>query len=646
MSGVRAFVGHSFSPNDEEVVRKFLDYFTQLAKSSLNFSWMHARGAEPKDLAVKVLGLINEANTFIGICTKKEQILVEELPARSGFFQKLMSGPSIKTEWKTSDWVIQEIGLAKGRNLDIIILLEDGVRKPGGLQGNLEYIVFERDHPEKSFGKLVEMISALDPKSVSAAVGAPEQKESDAGAIRDSGTDVEKFWTPQIGWKRTDYERALFFAILLENRDGEQKICDAFRGEYSSGDEGEIASWNARYELLLIKHSDRGKLQKLEAIAADHPNNIEVGRRVAEAYTFLEEYDKATICYERVASVAQDPIEQCQVLARAAVYSARDGNLQKASELIDRLRGSSPVQEDVVLEALRDIAEFQKDDKSYVAICERLSELRPNDFELTFSLAYKYSMVGHNALSLHHYRRIPVGERKHMAWNNLGVSLSRQSMPAKAVEAWKRSKAMGGTLAMSNLANTLIEAGFLKEAEEECRAAMKEEDFDKNVSISLAKLQEVPAEEDSKLTELIEEIKPSSQFYRAVGRAMCQPSVSSLPIYWVGPKCELQVRLEGEKFSAMGSYEIPSIGQGLFANAFGQNLPPLRTNVEYKGIVRGHAIYGIVTRKNEREMPSLLGNGLAEKEFVMVLGADSDEIRVMEPAPKKGEFYTLRPKIN
>ena len=33
--------------------------------------------------------------------------------------------------WKTSDWVIQEIGLATGRGLELILLVEDGVRRPG-----------------------------------------------------------------------------------------------------------------------------------------------------------------------------------------------------------------------------------------------------------------------------------------------------------------------------------------------------------------------------------------------------------------------------------------------------------------------------------------------------------------------------------
>jgi hypothetical protein len=59
--------------------------------------------------------------------------------------------------WKTSDWIIQEIGLAIGKELNLILLLEKGVESPGGLQGDIEYIPFDRMYPTQSFQKLFEM---------------------------------------------------------------------------------------------------------------------------------------------------------------------------------------------------------------------------------------------------------------------------------------------------------------------------------------------------------------------------------------------------------------------------------------------------------------------------------------------------------
>ena len=75
MSEIRAFVGHSFTSDDADVVRKFLTYFEQLSNSAIGFSWDHAEEAEPRVLADKVRALFANKNVFIGICTKKEYVI-------------------------------------------------------------------------------------------------------------------------------------------------------------------------------------------------------------------------------------------------------------------------------------------------------------------------------------------------------------------------------------------------------------------------------------------------------------------------------------------------------------------------------------------------------------------------------------------
>lgn len=71
MIEIRAFVGHSFTDDDSDVVRRFLDYFDVVSRMVPQFSWVHAEAAEPKQLAEKVLSLMSDRNVFIGICTKR-----------------------------------------------------------------------------------------------------------------------------------------------------------------------------------------------------------------------------------------------------------------------------------------------------------------------------------------------------------------------------------------------------------------------------------------------------------------------------------------------------------------------------------------------------------------------------------------------
>jgi hypothetical protein len=152
MQDVQAFVGHSFRPEDRALIQVFIDHFRTLAHSYPGFSWDHAEKAEAVPLAQKVLEKIDGKNVFIGICTRTEQA-VDPNALQQLWLSNRLHAKRSDFVWKTSDWLIQEIGLAVGRNMRIILFLEEGVRPPGGLYGNMEFIPFLRDRPRDSFDK-------------------------------------------------------------------------------------------------------------------------------------------------------------------------------------------------------------------------------------------------------------------------------------------------------------------------------------------------------------------------------------------------------------------------------------------------------------------------------------------------------------
>lgn len=123
MTPLRAFVGHSFTDDDAEVIRKFLKYLDQLAELHPTFSWQHAEPAEPRVLAEKVMSLLAGKNLFIGICTKNERVISPTALIPSRFPGKRLKAREEDFDWKTSDWIIQEIGLALGLGLDVMLSL-------------------------------------------------------------------------------------------------------------------------------------------------------------------------------------------------------------------------------------------------------------------------------------------------------------------------------------------------------------------------------------------------------------------------------------------------------------------------------------------------------------------------------------------
>jgi hypothetical protein len=128
MVALKAFVGHSFTPDDEDIVRAFQKFFTELKATNPDFSWVSAEAAQPKELANKVLELMQDKNLFIGICTKKEAVVhpKELKPTKCG---KHLMARKESFEPKTSDWIIQEIGLAIGKGMELILLIETAISR-------------------------------------------------------------------------------------------------------------------------------------------------------------------------------------------------------------------------------------------------------------------------------------------------------------------------------------------------------------------------------------------------------------------------------------------------------------------------------------------------------------------------------------
>ena len=127
MAEIRAFVAHSFLAKDKPLVEKFLDFWMATRQVLPDFSWDHAKDAKPIPVSQKVLELMEGKNLLISICTSNELAITANAVKNLPFFG---FAPRNSFEEKVSDWIIQEIGVAIGRDMKIIVLLQKGVRVP------------------------------------------------------------------------------------------------------------------------------------------------------------------------------------------------------------------------------------------------------------------------------------------------------------------------------------------------------------------------------------------------------------------------------------------------------------------------------------------------------------------------------------
>ena len=640
MSTVKAFVGHSFTPEDAEIVQKFTNYLDTISELNIGFSWINAKFAEPILVSTKVVELMKDNNTFIGICTKKERVVSDNKLTKKFWSQKRLSGKSSDFEWKTSDWVIQEIGLALGMELKIILLIETGVRKPGSIQDNLEYIEFDRSFPEESFNSLLQMIRSLSPQILLSTGASSERTITASGTSKDKLDIKPEHLKPKKSWSRLDYEYALFSAFHSDKPPILKAIIDSYRktDEYKSSEDGN--GWDATIEFTRFLTDKSPSLDRLKDIVKVRPKDARSHTSLARTYSFLKLHSDSARTFELAASLFEDPKQKIKMHLNAAEEYSLAGDENSSDKMIFATRVglvSEPTQEFKMLNVFKNNEKIISDVDLRIAAMERMLELNSQDDSVRFDLAYAYSQNSKNELALQHYKLIHSSNRSGIAWNNMGVAYGNLGMPVKAISSFQLAAEKGDTLARSNLAQKYLSAGFVKEAKSQIDEAMKIEDYHKNVASSLSRIKEIGDEETAKEKEIEGKIDSRNEFYKIVGHALTLVPIDSIAGLWKGPDCQIAITQNGNNFVAVGSYQVPESNLLKYALMGPENAPTsasiVQYNIQYKGTVYGSAGKGSYTRSKVGEskspVTSILGR-FDETKFIMYITEDGQQIKLME----------------
>lgn len=131
------FVGHSFATEDEHVNDVILRFLAA-------FGLEVVTGEKPSanTVSAKVRGRIEQCEGFVGVFTRRDKI------AR-------------KNEWLPSPWVVDEKAFALAKNKKLILLRETGIQSIGGLQGDYEYLEFDRTDMGDLLVRLLETLRGV-----------------------------------------------------------------------------------------------------------------------------------------------------------------------------------------------------------------------------------------------------------------------------------------------------------------------------------------------------------------------------------------------------------------------------------------------------------------------------------------------------
>ncbi|MEH2504989.1 tetratricopeptide (TPR) repeat protein [Bradyrhizobium sp. AZCC 1578] len=377
----------------------------------------------------------------------------------------------------------------------------------------------------------------------SASVAADAASPKELIAVEDQSLS-----TPDESWHRDRFDSAIFVAIHQKD-DAQVKLLDEAYRRLDHFSEGDNAStWQASIEWARIIFGKGGQLKRLQKLADSNPESDQTLFYLARAYVQFDQYQlagdtflsamRATKSLETKAKRASDAISQ--------FHKAK--NKKKVDETLAELRKlvvSAPSLEAILTEAVQGIVEADKDEPFTIALLERHMELNPDDHDARFRLAYKQSEAGNEAISLHHYYKIPSGERHGMAWNNIGATADQLGLPTKAVAAYKRAAKMGETLAMSNLGVKLMNIGFLELAREQCNDALKNPKPHPNVGHLVTSLASVEDNEQSHQKDLLDGVESQVLYLQRLGRAATLDTPDEIAEDWEGPDCALKLIRKG-----------------------------------------------------------------------------------------------------
>ena len=132
-SGKNCFLSFSFDEHGMALAFELRDFF-----ELLGVGFVSGLGYEPRPISEKVLSRLNEPiSLFVVLFTRSEN----------------------------QDWLQQEIGIAKGRNLPVMVLIEDGVDFKSGILSDNEFFKFPKNTISKSFIAVLQALKYVSNKN-------------------------------------------------------------------------------------------------------------------------------------------------------------------------------------------------------------------------------------------------------------------------------------------------------------------------------------------------------------------------------------------------------------------------------------------------------------------------------------------------
>jgi hypothetical protein len=296
-----AFVGHSFLPQDQSTVAYVKDLLREM-----EISCTTGERAEASEIHEKVKRRILAAEYFVGIFTRRHKIEDQDL-------------------WTTTDWVVQEMAFAAANKKKLIILRESGLVDFGSLQGNLEYIEFNREELHLATIRLLQTLWSLNPSTMR--IG------SDKAIVQADALRIAVEANPKEPLLRVALANALKAQGMLK------AAVDTVEDVLATDPELPSAIL-AKAQILRARGHHSKARDLLCELAATHPFDANTLHELAHLYAEQGNYDEAEDAFERAADC--EPLQtrhlECLVNFLVGTGARQESNLKKATRICQEIK--------------------------------------------------------------------------------------------------------------------------------------------------------------------------------------------------------------------------------------------------------------------------------------------------------------------
>lgn len=294
-----------------------------------------------------------------------------------------------------------------------------------------------------------------------------------------------------------------------------------YQGKYTEGMaavretlSGETDQRKVAMRLALAQHVGfrAGATQALTDLRSTASNNPRVAKArawLAEALAESGQLDDACRELHEAITVAVDASERADINTRLAALLAKHDRPAEARDLLfsELLNTSEPLAKAKLAIAAAKLFDGESSvaHDHVLALHELAVSSTPNDRGLLFDVAYAASKNDANGTAYLMYQDLVARQPDNKgAWNNLGVAADRLDMSASAVRAYRTAESLDHSLAMANLAQSLLNAGFVEDASallDRARTKKAVDDHVLKVTGSLAAVREEDTKRNKELRE-------------------------------------------------------------------------------------------------------------------------------------------------